>query len=74
MRRTIQFSGSRRFFLRRWSMETTFQEVRLYRGLEGQLEWNDLAVARSTPSHETKRYIGHDPFVENYVTKNAWPR
>jgi DDE superfamily endonuclease len=37
------------YFIRRWSMETTFQEARLYLGLEGQRQWNDLAVARSTP-------------------------
>lgn len=37
------------YFVRRWSMETTFQEARLYLGLEGQRQWNDLAVARSTP-------------------------
>jgi DDE superfamily endonuclease len=37
------------YFVRRWSMETTFQEARLYLGLEGQRHWNNLAVARSTP-------------------------
>src|SRR5207248_3569324 len=37
------------YFIRRWSMETTFQEARLYLGLEGQRQWNDLATARATP-------------------------
>jgi hypothetical protein len=37
------------YFVRRWSMETTFQEARLYLGLEGQRQWNDLAAARTTP-------------------------
>jgi hypothetical protein len=37
------------YFIRRWSMETTFQEVRLYLGLDGQRQWNDLAAARTTP-------------------------
>jgi DDE superfamily endonuclease len=37
------------YFVRRWSMETTFQEARLYLGLEGQRQWNDLATARATP-------------------------
>jgi hypothetical protein len=37
------------YFVRRWSMETTFQEARLYLGLDGQRQWNDLAAARSTP-------------------------
>jgi hypothetical protein len=37
------------YFIRRWSMETTFQEARLYLGVEGQRQWNDLAAARTTP-------------------------
>jgi hypothetical protein len=37
------------YFVRRWSMETTFQETRLYLGLEGQRQWNDAAAARTTP-------------------------
>jgi hypothetical protein len=30
-------------------METTFQGARLYLGMEGQRQWNDLATARATP-------------------------
>jgi hypothetical protein len=37
------------YFIRRWSMETTFQEARLYLGLDGQRQWHDRAVARTTP-------------------------
>jgi hypothetical protein len=37
------------YFIRRWSMETTFQEARQYLGLDGQRQWNDMAVARTTP-------------------------
>jgi DDE superfamily endonuclease len=37
------------YFIRRWSMETTFQEARQYLGLDGQRQWNDVAVARTTP-------------------------
>jgi hypothetical protein len=37
------------YFIRRWSMETTFQEARLYLGLDGQRQWNDVAAARATP-------------------------
>lgn len=36
-------------FVRRWSMETTFQETKAHLGLEGQRQWKDLAIARSTP-------------------------
>ena len=37
------------YFVRRWAMETTFQTARLYLGVEGQRQWNDLAAARTTP-------------------------
>jgi hypothetical protein len=30
-------------------METTFQEARQYLGIDGQRQWNDVAVARTTP-------------------------
>ena len=36
-------------FVRRWTMETTFQEARAHLGIEGQRQWNALAVARTTP-------------------------
>ena len=36
-------------FVRRWTMETTFQEAKAHLGIEGQRQWNDLAVARATP-------------------------
>lgn len=37
-------------FVRRWAMGTTFQEAHAHLGLEGQRQWSDLAVARSTPA------------------------
>ena len=36
-------------FVRRWAMEVTFQQARAHLGVEGQRQWKDLAVARSTP-------------------------
>ena len=36
-------------FVRRWAMEVTFQEARTHLGVEGQRQWNDLTIARSTP-------------------------
>lgn len=36
-------------FMRRWSMEVTFQEVRTHLGMDGQRQWNDRAIARTTP-------------------------
>jgi hypothetical protein len=38
------------YFIRRWSMETTFQESRQHLGVDGQRQWKDAAVARTTPS------------------------
>jgi len=37
------------WFVRRWRMEVTFEEARLHLGMETQRQWNDLAIARSTP-------------------------
>ncbi|MBE7158262.1 MAG: hypothetical protein INR62_07475 [Rhodospirillales bacterium] len=36
-------------FVHHWAMETIFQETRVYCGIEGQRQWNDLAIARATP-------------------------
>ncbi len=36
-------------FVRRWAMEVTFQEARAHLGVESQRQWNDLAIARTTP-------------------------
>jgi hypothetical protein len=36
-------------FVRRWQMETTFEEAHAHLGLEGQRQWNDQSIARSTP-------------------------
>ena len=37
------------WFVRRWSVEVTFQEVRAHLGVETQRQWSDKAIARSTP-------------------------
>lgn len=38
------------WFVLRWRLEVTFQEVRLHLGVETQRQWSDLAIARTTPS------------------------
>jgi hypothetical protein len=38
------------YFIRRWTMETTFQEVRSQLGVETQRQWSDKAIARTTPT------------------------
>ncbi len=37
------------FFIQRWTVEVTFQEVRDHLGVETQRQWSDLAIARTTP-------------------------
>jgi hypothetical protein len=37
------------WFVRRWRMEVTFEEARAHLGMETQRQWNDRAIARSTP-------------------------
>jgi hypothetical protein len=38
-----------RIFVRRWSIQVTFAEVRRHLGVETQRQWSDLAIARTTP-------------------------
>ena len=37
------------WFVLRWQLEVTFQEVRTHLGVETQRRWSDLAIARTTP-------------------------
>jgi hypothetical protein len=39
-----------RWFVRRWSTEVTFAEVRRHLGVETQRQWSDAAIARTTPA------------------------
>lgn len=38
------------WFVLRWQLETTFQEVRAHLGVETQRQWNEPAIARTTPA------------------------
>jgi hypothetical protein len=38
-----------RYIVWRWSVETTFEEVRAHLGMETQRQWSDLAIERTTP-------------------------
>jgi hypothetical protein len=38
------------YYIQRWSVEVTFQEVRKHLGVETQRQWSDLAIARTTPA------------------------
>ena len=37
------------WFVLRWQLEITFQEVRTHLGMETQRQWSDLAIGRTTP-------------------------
>ena len=37
------------YFIQRWTVETTFEEARAHLGMETQRQWNDQAMARTTP-------------------------
>ena len=39
-----------RWFVRRWAVEVTFEEVRRHLGVETQRQWSDKAIARTTPA------------------------
>ena len=37
------------WFVRRWCIETTFEEFQTHLGVETQRQWSDRAIARTTP-------------------------
>ncbi len=39
-----------KWFVMRWQVEVTFQEVRAHLGVETQRQWNNLAILRTTPT------------------------
>lgn len=38
------------WFVKRWAVEVTFEEARAHLGVESQRQWNDWAIARTTPA------------------------
>jgi hypothetical protein len=38
------------WYVQRWQLETTFQQVRTHLGVETQRQWTDLAIERTTPA------------------------
>ena len=39
-----------RWFILRWQLEVTFEEVRTHLGVETQRQWSDAAIVRTTPA------------------------
>lgn len=54
------------WFVRRWQMEVTFEETRAHLGVETQRQWNDWAIARTTPAlfglYSLVALMAHDLF------------
>jgi len=42
--------GLWRWFILRWNIEITFEEVRMFLGFETQRQWSDKAIARTSPA------------------------
>lgn len=65
------------YFIRRWAMETTFQEARLYLGMDGQRQWHDLATARATPVRLglfsfVALIVQHQPTWQQAFRRGVW--
>jgi len=66
------------YFVQRWQLEVTFEEVRAHLGVETQRQWTDLAIARTTPAllglfslvtlMAHQRWQGREPWVR----RAAW--
>jgi len=55
------------WFVRRWTLEVTFAEVRRHLGVETQRQWSDKAIARTTPV-----LLGLYALVARPTTCRAW--
>jgi hypothetical protein len=69
-----------RDFMKRWSLEVTFEEGRAHLGIETQRQWSDRAIDRSTPLlfglYSLVSLFGHawHPNGHIPVTQSAWYR
>ncbi len=66
------------WFVRRWQMETTFEEVRRHLGVATQRQWTDKAIRRTTPVllglFSLVTLLAHPHFVEQSgsIRQAAW--
>ena len=55
-------------FIKRWSIETTFEESRAHLGFETQRQWSDLAIERTTPCllslYSLVALLAHDLYLD----------
>ena len=65
-------------FIKRWSIETTFEESRAHLGFETQRQGSDLAIERTTPCllslYSLVALLAHDLYLDGRlsVRKSAW--
>ena len=62
------------WFVRRWQIEVTFQEVRAHLGVETQRQWDALAIARTTPTLLglfSRFYSASSPFTRSTAVSSA---
>ena len=68
------------WFVRRWQMETTFQEVRQRLGFERQRHWSEMAIRRTAPAllglFSVVTLFAHRHMAKciNTVRQTAWYR
>ena len=66
------------YFVQRWQLEVTFEEVRAHLGVETQRQWTDLAIARTTPAllglFSLVTLMAHERWQGNdvWVRRAAW--
>ena len=65
-------------FIKRWSIETTFEESRAHLGFETQRQWSDMAVERITPCllglYSIVALLAYDLYLDGRlaVRQSAW--
>ena len=66
--------------MKRWSLESTFEESRAHLGIETQRQWSDLSIERSTPlllaTYSLVALIGHQLAASQpiRIEQTAWYR
>ena len=65
-------------FIKRWTIETTFEESRAHLGFETQRQWSDLAIERTTPCllslYSLVSLLAYDLYLDGglRVRTSAW--
>jgi len=69
------------WFVMRWQLEVTFQEMRRHLGFETQRQWSDMAIRRTTPAlmglFSLITLFAHrrmTPSTEETIRRAAWYR